>query len=428
MTAIEDRLRAATKAIAQTVDDSAPPLQLPVPGRTPDRGRVSQLRLPAGTSGRRRSLPPARRWLPAAAAVVAVLAVAAVLVVLASGTRPARPVGAGPLAQLPPYYVALRRVPGSAAEPFRDEAVVRSTVSGRDVAVVAVPKGYRNFLAVSGSESGLTFVLSAGKSTGGLLIGLATKLYLLRVRPSAALGHRAVLSALTALSLPDVSLLTGIALSPDGRMLAVSAERTTGRAPEFILEAYNLVTGAHRSWPNPDDWQQASWAANDRTLALQGTGLTQLTLLDTAAPGTTIGAAARTLTLRTRPGTKMIMEPFDSIASSFGSGTMTADGEYVLEMVSPRHGPSGNMSGSPYGLDVLDLRTGSIARLLRHAPMYDVLWSSRSGSAALVTYAPLSDPMNSPLKDLTKPTYAVLRSARGTGRVELPPATLEVAW
>jgi hypothetical protein len=66
--------------------------------------------------------------------------------------------------------------------------------------------------------------------------------------------------------------------------------------------------------------------------------------------------------------------------------------------------------------------------LLRHAPMYDVLWSSRSGSAALVTYAPLSDPMNSPLKDLTKPTYAVLRSARGTGRVELPPATLEVAW
>jgi hypothetical protein len=66
--------------------------------------RVPPLRLPADTAGWRVRLPgvPARRWLPAAAAVTAVAAVAAVLGVLAGGARPARPAGAGPLAQLPP--------------------------------------------------------------------------------------------------------------------------------------------------------------------------------------------------------------------------------------------------------------------------------------------------------------------------------------
>jgi hypothetical protein len=430
MTAIEDRLRAATNAIAQTVDDIAPPLQLRVPVRTPDRGRVSPPHLPAATSGPRRSLPPARRWLPAAAAVVAVLAVAAVLVALAGGLRPgrpARPAGARPLAQLPPYYVALRRLPGPSQDIYRDEAVVRSSAGGQDVAVVTVPKGYQNFMAVSGSDTGLTFVLSADVLSSGPPAG-GSKLYLLRVRPSARPGHRAVLSPLAAAALPAGDLTNGFALSADGRMLAVPAERPGRRTPGFILEVYNLATGAHRSWANPGDWQQVSWAANDRTLALEGPQLGHLTLLDTAAPGTTIAADARAVTLRTQPGTQLISGYFGSVESSFGSGTMTADGEHVLEMVSSQPGPSGNMNRRAYGADVLDLRTGTIARLLRRVPMYDILWSNPSGSAALVSYAPLSNPLNSPLKDLTKPTYAVLRSAHGTTRVEIPPATWEVAW
>jgi hypothetical protein len=415
MNLTEDQLRSALHETGEEVS----PTQVP------------PLRLPADTARWRLRLPgvPARRWLPAAAAVTAVLAVAAVLGVLAGGARPARPAGAGPLAQLPPYYVALRLLPGPAAYAYRDEAVVRSTVSGRDVAVVAAPKGYQGFLEVSGSDTGLTFVLSAATPGEGLM-GRASKLYLLRVRPSAPAGDRAVLSALPAPTLPRGSLVSGFALSPDGRMLAVSALQPRGlkdNGPNWALEVSNLATGTHRRWATLGNWDLVSWSSDDRTLELQSPQVTQLMLLDTAAPGTTIAADARAVIPQTRPGTQLITGSLEAIVSSFGSGTMTADGEHVLEMVSPRHESSGSTNGRRYGLDVLDLRTGTITRLLQHVPSYDILWSNRSGSAALVIYA-LSNPLNSLLKDVTKPTYAVLRSARGTGRVEFPPATWEVAW
>ena len=145
----EERLRAATRAAADTVPPgSAPPLRLP----GDPAGEVLR-------AGRLR-----RRWLRALTPLAAAAAVAAVVIASLTLTRsvPATPGGgaASParsaaLSSVPPYYVALT----SAATPT--QAVIRATATGAVVATVRPPKPYGTFNFVSGAADDRTFILAA---------------------------------------------------------------------------------------------------------------------------------------------------------------------------------------------------------------------------------------------------------------------------
>src|SRR5262249_33592387 len=163
MTTIEDRLRAATQAAADTVaPGSAAPLRLP--DREHDRGPARRPR-----RGRR-----GRGWPGWAAPLAAAAAVTVILVGVPVVTRLAhlpqnRPGLAGavtvPLRRapsvagaVPPYAVGL--APGPlAAQSTR--AVVRATASGTVLATLTTPRGYSSFTWVSAAGGDRTLGLAA---------------------------------------------------------------------------------------------------------------------------------------------------------------------------------------------------------------------------------------------------------------------------
>src|SRR5690349_12872949 len=157
MNTIEDRLRAATKAAADTVaPGSAPPLKLPE-----EPGGFGWLRgappRPAGWPG----------WLAPAAAAAAVVAVVAASLVISStfhghqrATTSVTPARAG----VPRYCVALRfsrQTQTRCCDTPKTWAAVVNTATGAVLATVAPPKPYVTFAGVSGAGSDRTFVVAA---------------------------------------------------------------------------------------------------------------------------------------------------------------------------------------------------------------------------------------------------------------------------
>jgi len=294
MNAIEDRLRAATRAAAGTVaPGSAPPLHLPgEPDTAPGWRRGPRLR--AG-----RNWP---RWLtPLAAAAAVVAVVTASLAISGSiharrpGERPATGRGAV-LAGLPRYYVSLA---GGRSGTGPYHAVVRATSSGKVIATVAPPRPYGTFTLAAGAGDGRAFVLAAVRPGNR---PAPTKFFLLRIGRSA--GH----VRLTALPIPAVpadAQVSGIALTPDAAKLAVALRGGTGGGPGPAIQVYSVATGDHRVWTWPGGGpvtnnaggtgQVLSWAADGRTLAFQqwvGNSI-DIRLLDTSAPGSGLRADSR---------------------------------------------------------------------------------------------------------------------------------------
>ena len=99
------------------------------------------------------------------------------------------------------------------------------------------------------------------------------RFYQLRISSS---GQVSALSPLPVPALPADADLDGLALTPDGRQLAV-AIRTGGPRPGPEIQVDTLATGAQRvwTWPGAQPVEESlggtgsalSWAADDRTLA-----------------------------------------------------------------------------------------------------------------------------------------------------------------
>ncbi len=307
MISTEDRLRTATRAAAGTVPPgSAPPLRLPA---DPEGRWFARAAFRGGRLRRRRlaALTP----LAAAAAVIIVLAVAvAVAVAVVHGQQAHRP-AAQPghhealLAQLPPYYVALKG-DGQVGNPTY--AQVRATATGKVLATVRPPRPYTVFSQVSAAGEGHEFVLLASRwKSKKLRSGVqhwftsANKFFLLRFDPYT---HVPLLSALPLP--PDASRIetqTGFALSPNGQQLAVAQALSPGPAnPE--IRVFNLVTGGVKTWTwpggvpvtneAPGHGQVLSWAA-DGTLAFQQVAgfSAEVRLLNTNGPGGSLKADSR---------------------------------------------------------------------------------------------------------------------------------------
>jgi len=223
---VEERIRAAARAAADTVDE------------------VRELELPADPAwGGGRRMPSAGRWwtwaapLAAAAAVIA-LAVSLVIVRDVPRTSPARPVPSADA--VPRYYVELD--PHGHGQTARNGLLVGDTLTGKTVATVAPPAGY-SFWTISAAADDRTFAVFATPA-GAAPTGSAPatgSVFLLRLAPGTA--SPATLTRVGGNPLADVQLsdVVSMALSPSGREFAVA--ETTGTTKTPWLGIYSAATG-----------------------------------------------------------------------------------------------------------------------------------------------------------------------------------------
>jgi hypothetical protein len=216
---VEDRLRAATRARTALIHDVRP---LEFRYESPVRA------------------PRARRWLTwgapiGAAAMVTALALVLVMLRQAGGPQSDPPAPApvsSAAASVPRYYVALAYT-GRTSNPM--EAVVGDDQTGRELAVLA-PSASQNFYGVTAAADDRTFVVMNYDGAQQ-----ETTWYLLRLTPGAA--HPAQLTKLP--MKPLAVHVNGLALSPDGRELAVMYRTaTTATNASTHLLVYSMSSGA----------------------------------------------------------------------------------------------------------------------------------------------------------------------------------------
>jgi hypothetical protein len=242
-----------------------------------------------------------------------------VLTPWSSGT--ARPTGVPTDAVdgIPPYYVALT---GTAA-PYQDHPLaltVRNTVTGQILATAAPPAGNGTFSLVAPGSDNTTFLVGAEPWDPNLISAPPNSvspppvgLFLARYDPAAG--------ALTLTRLPvplvPVNEVEGMAMSPDGRELALAVRPVPSDSPldktgELDLRVYPLYGGTVRTWSlhgpaaaasgfvNVPMWNGAlSWRPDGHTVAFNWIGTSApgggLRLLDTAGPGGDLITASRPL-------------------------------------------------------------------------------------------------------------------------------------
>ena len=331
---VEERLRGATRARADLVRDIRP---LELPDELPARG--GRFRLPRG--GHR-----SRRWLSwgaplAAAAVVALVATLLVVLRQAPETGPVSPASPSTspfAAAIPRYYVALA---GAGGAPARMKAVVGDDQTGRTVAQL-IPSASQNFYGVTGAADDRTFVV-----TNYTAATEQTTWYLLRLNPGAAQPTQ-----LTELPIKPVAAhVAGLALSPDGRELAVMWRSATTQVNAVTyLAVYSMATGAAlHTWITRGDNYNAiaggangeglSWVGGERSIDFRWTvansgangGFTNtVRRIDVAAAGADLLASSRVavkLPPTTTPVKSAFSEPCDtSITAANGTvvcGTTT---------------------------------------------------------------------------------------------------------
>jgi hypothetical protein len=259
----------------------------------------------------------------------------------------AAPSASAAVSGMPPYYVT--------ADHGRPVAEVRDSATGKALSVIPLPAGIDPKMteaAAAGNDR--TFVLALFFSQR-----LRTRFYLMRV---AAGGRSARLAPLAIPGLPAGAVADAIAVSADGRRLAVSVQFSGGS--HGAVEVASLGTGAVRMWTTgqaglPED---LTWADGGRVLGFfwQDTGPTGgsprtsasgLWRLDTTAPGTNLMSGRR------------ILPEFEG-GDDVQSAVLTPDGSRVIASVTydgVGHVGRGTVVG---GIAELSARTGHPLRTL----------------------------------------------------------------
>jgi hypothetical protein len=295
MNMIEERIRAAARAAADTVaPDSVPPLELPA-ARSRRLGRRRRPRRPAGAAS-----PAWNPWAARLAPVAAALAVTAIVITVvevspaphqggpafspSTAAQPDVPLGPPVSAyvrsgQVPPYFVTL--APSGAA--------VHLTVSGATLATIRpAPPGGR-VVAVTSAGDDRTFVLAEqGRDHK------AVAFYKFQLGSSGRPGALARLP----MSVAAGKTMTGLALSPDGSRLAVAV---ASRAGVQQIRLYPVLGIVARTWSatggtigTPYAAGSLSWPASQRTLAFNWSAgqKASVRLLDTGSDGGSLLAAS----------------------------------------------------------------------------------------------------------------------------------------
>jgi hypothetical protein len=388
MNLIEDRIRAAARAAADTVTpDSVPPLELPPP--RPDRhDRWFRWNRRAGTSW-------AIRLAPAAAAL-AVLVIAIAMVSVShpdrygtssggSSASVAGPPGvpAGPpvetylsSGQVPRYYVQVTPRGGTA------DAVVHLTADGGTAATIRAALPHGAVVAVASAGDGRTFVLAeqeAGQDR------TAISFYEVRLSPSGYPGTQAKLRP----RVPAGTWMTGLALSAGGSRLAIA---TQGGDVQQVT-VYPIGGAGHaRTWSahggtvgTPFDTRSLSWTADQRTLAFDwssGGTMSVRVLRTDSSKGNLLTASRPAVTLGNKagPGKTTYLCPGNSVITPDGSAIVCSGTQFT------NIAPGGTVRYST-GFVEFSVATGLPIRILGHwnvslsagPRVMDVLWSGASG-------------------------------------------------
>ena len=318
---------------------------------------------------------PTRRpsWRPrllpftAAAAVIAVITAAVLVAGLTAAHKPAahKPAVSGSApASLPRFYVTTSSSPGGRGI----QAVVRASASGRVTGTVPVPSA----LPVEWADSGGTFVTAAADDRSFIIgvqggqaptkIGLDLRLFRFAISAAGKPGH------LTELAPAPMRNETteGIALSPDGKLLAVSLMRDSSADAVGAIQVLNLATGAIRTWtaparsvyiPGPPSWADGSRVIAFTWLRSTQSGLMSaprgIRLLDTAAPGDNLVAGT-------------VIVPRGVVAAgSIVSALITPDGRDVIVVTWRDLTPRASTHTIVVQFAELQASTGRLVRLLR---------------------------------------------------------------
>ena len=290
---------------------------------------------------------------------------------LVAGLTPARKpaahkpaVSGSARAGLPRFYVTTRSAPGGRGI----QAVVRASASGRVTGTVPVPSA----LPVEWADSGGTFVTAAADDRSFIIgvqggqaptkIGLDLRLFRFAISAAGKPGH------LTELAPAPMRNETteGIALSPDGKLLAVSLQNDSSADAVGAIQVLNLATGATRTWTAPARSVYIpgppSWADGNRVIAFTWLRSTQsglmsaprgIRLLDTTAPGDNLVAGT-------------VIVPRGMVAAgSLVSALITPDGRDVIVVTWRDLTPRASTHTVVVQFVELQASTGRLVRLLR---------------------------------------------------------------
>ena len=403
MSMIEDRLRAATHAAADTIPaQSAPPLHLPPSGRQTARG-------PSRARGRRLT---GRLVAPLAAAIagIAVIAIAASLA--PGGQAP----GSSPAAQVsrllhavPRYYLYL--VPAVSTGSASNLAVVRDTRSGAIVATAPAPKSY-HFQSVAAGADDRTFILEAAQfSPNG---SKNAQLFRAHLDPAA---HTITVTPLPVNLIPDGVLTSPkLALTANGAELAIALNLAPS-GTEMLM--YSFKDHSVRTWTGPDSFdgyaEGIGWGPNG-ALAFwySGTAASSgVRMLNTNASSRELLKASRLTVSGNLPGG---YEPGAFFALS-GNGATIAT---VISKVNARPTQSS-------GAEITEFSavTGAEVRRFSRAGNDDqVVWSNASGNV-LIGVAPVHPSRTASPDDYT---LGVLSGSRFVPIPHAPAYWLDIAF
>jgi hypothetical protein len=317
---------------------------------------------------------PTRRptWRPrllpfaAAAAVIAVITACVLVAGLTAAHKPAahKPAVSGSApASLPHFYVTTSSGPGGRGI----QAVVRASASGKVTGTVSVPSA----LPVEWADSGGSFVTAAADDRSFIIgvqggqaptkTGLDLRLFRFAISAAGKPGHLTELAAV-----PMRNQTTeGIALSPDGKLLAVSLMSDSPADAVGAIQVLDLATGATRTWTAPARSVYIpgppSWAGGSRVIAFTWLRSTQsglmsaprgIRLLDTAAPGDNLVAGT-------------VIVPGGMVAAgSIVSALITPDGRDVIVVTWRDLTPQASTHTVIVQFAELRAATGRLVRLL----------------------------------------------------------------
>ncbi|HLK78503.1 MAG TPA: hypothetical protein VKU77_33245 [Streptosporangiaceae bacterium] len=333
--------------------------------RAAERVQPELLR-PLQAPTRRPSWRPRLLPLAAAAAVTAVITAGALVAGLTAAHKPAahKPAVSGSTpASLPRFYVTT-----SSGGPGI-QAVVRASASGQVTGTVPVPSA----IPVEWADSGGTFVTAAADDRSFIIgvqggqaptkIGLDLRLFRFTISAAGKPGH---LTELTAAPMRNETT-EGIALSPDGKLLAVSLMSDSAGNAAPTIQVLNLATGATRTWTAPTRNYPyligpPSWADGSRVIAFSWLNADQsglmaaprgIRLLDINAPGDNLVAGTLIVPRGVVAGGKLV------------SALITPDGRDVIVVTWRDLTPRASTHTVVVQFAELQASTGRLVRLLR---------------------------------------------------------------
>lgn len=386
MNLIEERIRAAAQAAADTVTpDSVPPLDLPAARARRLGFRRGNGRSPGATW---------TRWATRLAPVATALAVSGILIAVVilsppayqgepdygptSRPAPLTPQGYVASGQVPRFYVQVAAHGAAGKNPAG--AVVHATATGAVLAVVPPLAGH-TVVRVTAAANGRTFVLAEEPWTAAGRAGTARSA--LAILNLTAAGRVLGTGPLQYTAAGDASLLA-LALSADGTRLAFASQPATSRNEPTLtnVTVLKLAGGASRTWSAAGDLLgPVSWTADGKKLAFswQSGQSVSTRLLDLTSPGGSLLGHSRVSVKLSQEATTG-----GALVSCMPASLITPDGTTVVCAARLADAKARN-PGS--GFAEFSAASGKLIRVLGQATggpgggrtAMDVLWSDPSG-------------------------------------------------